>query len=148
MEAMSSSTVEPADFLDLKLLPAWVKEPTEARNYEHYTGEEEGRRPRGRQHPARDKRDGGEKRRTANIDPPTDGIAVGSIQSGDGQIRRGEHPRPITRRMADCERRRLGVSIVRTKLKIAFHKIRILRSRDRRWKLRFVFYRTRRRSRM
>src|SRR6266404_4636549 len=80
MEAMSSSTVEPADFLDLKLLPAWVKEPTEPRNYEHYTGEEEGRRPRGRQHPARDKRDGGGKRRTANI------------RSADGRDRRGEHP--------------------------------------------------------
>ena len=60
---MSSSTVEPADFLDLKLLPAWVKEPAEARNYEHYTGEEEGRGPRGRQHSPRDKRDGGGKRR-------------------------------------------------------------------------------------
>ena len=88
MEAMSSSTVEPVDFLDLKLLPAWVKEPTEARNYEHYTGEEEGRRPRGRQHPARDKRDGGGKRRTANI------------RSADGRDRRGEHP--IRRRTDLC----------------------------------------------
>ena len=74
---MSSSTVEPADFLDLKLLPAWVKEPAEARNYEHYTGEEEGRGPRGRQHSPRDKRDGGGKRR-------------------------GEHP---TRRRTDSPRR-------------------------------------------
>ena len=38
---MTSATVEPADLLDLKLLPAWVKEPAEARNYERYTGEEE-----------------------------------------------------------------------------------------------------------
>ena len=38
---MSSSSVELADLLDLKLLPAWVKEPGEARNYEHYTGEQE-----------------------------------------------------------------------------------------------------------
>jgi hypothetical protein len=90
MEAMSSSTVEPADFLDLKLLPAWVKEPAEARNYEHYTGEEEGRGPRGRQHSPRDKRDGGGKRRTANI------------QSADGRIRRGEHPTP---RRTDSPRR-------------------------------------------
>ena len=87
---MSSSTVEPADFLDLKLLPAWVKEPSEARNYEHYTGEEEGRGPRGRQHSPRDKRDGGGKRRTANI------------QSADGRIRRGEHPTP---RRTDSPRR-------------------------------------------
>ncbi len=38
---MTSPTVEPADLLDLKLLPAWVKEPAEAKNYGHYTGEEE-----------------------------------------------------------------------------------------------------------
>ncbi len=87
---MSSSTVEPVDFLDLKLLPAWVKEPAEARNYEHYTGEEEGRAPRGRQHSPRDKQDGGGKRRTANI------------QSTDGRIRRGEH---LTPRRTDSPRR-------------------------------------------
>jgi len=45
---MPSSTVEPVDLLDLKLLPAWVKEPGEARNYEHYTGEEERREIRKR----------------------------------------------------------------------------------------------------
>src|SRR6266566_2826473 len=94
MEAMSSSTVEPADFLDLKLLPAWVKEPAEARNYEHYTGEEEGRGPRGRQHSPRDKRDGGGKRRTANI------------QSADGRIRRGEHP--IRRRTSVADKEKQG----------------------------------------
>src|SRR6266705_7063949 len=55
MKLMSSSPVEPADLLDLKLLPAWVKEPAEARNYERYTGEENGARraerdaPRGKQ---------------------------------------------------------------------------------------------------
>ncbi len=87
---MSSSTVEPVDFLDLKLLPAWVKEPAEARNYEHYTGEEEGRGPRGRHHSPRNKRDGGGKRRTANI------------QSADGRIRHGERP---TRRRTDSPRR-------------------------------------------
>ena len=37
---MSSSPVEPADLFDLKLLPAWVKEPAEPRSYEHYAGEE------------------------------------------------------------------------------------------------------------
>jgi hypothetical protein len=44
MKMMASSPpvepVEPADLIDLKLLPAWVKEPTEARSYDHYTGEE------------------------------------------------------------------------------------------------------------
>jgi hypothetical protein len=45
---MSSPTVEPVDLLDLKFLPAWVKEPAEPRNYENYAGEEERREPRGR----------------------------------------------------------------------------------------------------
>ena len=53
---MSPSPVEPADLFDLKLLPAWVKEPAEPKSYEHYTGEErEGARD-GRR-PPRDKRD-------------------------------------------------------------------------------------------
>ena len=57
---MSSSPVEPADLLDLKLLPAWVKEPGEARKYENYTGEEEsGARRAGRGAPR-----GKQKRRT------------------------------------------------------------------------------------
>ena len=42
MKLMTSAPVEPADLLDLKLLPAWVKEPADAGNYEHYTGEDEG----------------------------------------------------------------------------------------------------------
>jgi hypothetical protein len=33
MKPMTSSPVEPADLLDLKLLPAWVKEPVEAKRY-------------------------------------------------------------------------------------------------------------------
>jgi len=41
MKPMTSAPVEPADLLDLKLLPAWVKEPADAGNYEHYTGEDE-----------------------------------------------------------------------------------------------------------
>src|SRR4029453_6532488 len=33
MNPMTSSRVETADLLDLKLLPAWVKEPVEAKRY-------------------------------------------------------------------------------------------------------------------
>jgi hypothetical protein len=40
MKPMTSPTVETVDLLDLKLLPAWLKEPVEARNYQHYEGEE------------------------------------------------------------------------------------------------------------
>src|SRR6266496_803856 len=50
---MSPSPVEPTDLFDLKLLPAWVKEPAEPKSYEHYTGEDrEG--PRDGRHPPRD----------------------------------------------------------------------------------------------
>ena len=51
---MSSSPVEPVDLLDLKLLPAWVKEPAKERIYEHASGEEDGRRSRA---PNRSRRD-------------------------------------------------------------------------------------------
>ena len=37
------------DLLDLKLLPAWLKEPSEGKRFDHYTGEEEAKRPRGRE---------------------------------------------------------------------------------------------------
>jgi hypothetical protein len=39
MKPMTSSAVEPADLLDLKLLPAWVKEPVEAKRYADVEGE-------------------------------------------------------------------------------------------------------------
>jgi hypothetical protein len=70
MKTMSSSPVEPADLIDLKLLPAWVKEPAEPRSYEHYTGEE-GEGPRDGGGRPRDKRRGGRKRRTSNFEQPT-----------------------------------------------------------------------------
>src|SRR6266571_851161 len=46
---MPVSPIEPVDLLDLKLLPAWVKEPTEERKYD-YVESEEGR-GRDRRHP-------------------------------------------------------------------------------------------------
>jgi hypothetical protein len=46
---MPVSPVEPADLLDLKLLPAWVKEPTEERKYDYVESEET--RGRDRRHP-------------------------------------------------------------------------------------------------
>src|SRR5262245_20470519 len=66
MNVMSAPSVEPADLLDLKLMPAWVKEPGATNHYDHYTGEEapaESRRPdrRGRQKdrkfPSRERRE-------------------------------------------------------------------------------------------
>jgi hypothetical protein len=49
METMSSPAAEPADLLDLKFLPAWVKEPAEERKYDYV--ESEDARGRDRQHP-------------------------------------------------------------------------------------------------
>src|SRR6476660_8671613 len=41
MNVMSAPAVEPADLLDLKFLPAWVKEsPGATKHYDHYTAEE------------------------------------------------------------------------------------------------------------
>jgi hypothetical protein len=67
---MPSSPVEPVDLLDLKLLPAWVKEPSEGKSYAHYEGDEGERQSRGRDHRPRDKREGS-KRRTPNVQRPT-----------------------------------------------------------------------------
>src|SRR4051794_10812696 len=53
---MSSDPLAPADLLDLKLLPSWLKESEQPVSYEHYQGDEgaeETRRPRG---PGRDRR--------------------------------------------------------------------------------------------
>jgi hypothetical protein len=40
MNVMSAPPIEPADLLDLKFLPAWVKEPGATNHYDHYTAEE------------------------------------------------------------------------------------------------------------
>jgi hypothetical protein len=45
MKPMTSSPFEPADLLDLKLLPAWVKEPVEAKRYADAEGEQDSERP-------------------------------------------------------------------------------------------------------
>jgi hypothetical protein len=45
MKPMTSSPVEPADLLDLKLLPAWVKEPVEAKRYADAEGDDDPGRP-------------------------------------------------------------------------------------------------------
>src|ERR1700680_4326469 len=49
---VSASAAEPGDLLDLKLLPAWLKEPTDAKRFEHYHGEESHERTRDRRDPS------------------------------------------------------------------------------------------------
>jgi hypothetical protein len=53
MNFMSASPVEPADLLDLKLLPAWLKESDAKNYYEHYRGEEGVSELRGRDRASR-----------------------------------------------------------------------------------------------
>src|SRR6266542_2650161 len=60
MNLMTSPTVETVDLLDLKLLPAWVKEPAEAKRYARYSGEED----TGRRHAGHGPQRGKPKRRT------------------------------------------------------------------------------------
>jgi hypothetical protein len=64
METMSSLPVEPVDLLDLKLLPAWVKEPAEGRIYQCAGGEEDGRQSRA---PNRSRRDRAPRPRESKI---------------------------------------------------------------------------------
>ena len=66
MKPMTSPTVETVDLLDLKLLPAWVKEPAEARSYARYTGDEGSGRQKAEHDPRRSK----SKRRTSNVEGP------------------------------------------------------------------------------
>src|SRR5438132_5643515 len=52
---MPLSAVEPADLLDLKLLPAWVKEPVQTPTYARDQGAAESDRPRAYQRPKQDR---------------------------------------------------------------------------------------------
>src|SRR6266480_1372524 len=95
MKPMTSATVEPADLLDLKLLPAWVKEPAEARNYERYTGEEETPELHRRRH-------GKDKRTRSNAQPfsAVDGLRRGERPTFNG---RGADPRKLKKIRRDAE---------------------------------------------
>jgi hypothetical protein len=73
---MPPSAVEPADLLDLKLLPAWVKEPAQTRTYAHDQGAEEGDRPRARQRPKQGRER--KSRPPRPYRPPQDGFAAAS----------------------------------------------------------------------
>jgi hypothetical protein len=55
MNVMSAPPVESVDLLDLKLLPAWVKEPGATNHYDHYTGVEAPAELRSRDRGGRDK---------------------------------------------------------------------------------------------
>jgi len=96
---MTSPAVEPADLLDLKLLPAWVKQPDEPRRYERYTGEEESGGQKATQGPPHGK----PKRRTSSVQRRTQN---GKILDGperkkvgrDSERLRGQRHRARSRR--------------------------------------------------
>src|SRR6266478_4372969 len=108
MKLMPQSPVEPADLLDLKLLPAWVKEPAEARNYAHYTGKEEsGVQKKGRGRPQHRKT----KHRRSNFDKSRTGIQPPTSKADRGHReglrkttgRRNRHTRGVTDRSSRDE---------------------------------------------
>src|SRR5438874_13351614 len=47
---LMSAPVEPADLVDLKLVPAWVKEPGTTKQYDHYATDEQPFESRSRNH--------------------------------------------------------------------------------------------------
>ena len=72
MNVMSAPPVEAADLLDLKLLPAWVKEPGATKHYDHYTGEEAPAESRSRERHGRHKeRKFGPRERRQDTQRPT-----------------------------------------------------------------------------
>jgi hypothetical protein len=96
---MPPDSTEPVDLLDLKMLPAWVKEPTDAKSYAHYEGEvERERRPRGRDGDFGRERGRNRERRTPNAERPR-------AQSEKGaRGREGRRPGPDRRTHKDRPR--------------------------------------------
>jgi hypothetical protein len=92
MNVMSAPPVEPADLLDLKLLPSWVKEPGATNHYDHYTGEEAREESRGRHRDGRHK-DRKSRGREQGRDPRR---PVSRSQTGDRKRmpRKGGNKRP------------------------------------------------------
>ena len=144
---MSSSPVEPADLFDLKLLPAWVKEPAEPRSYEHYTGEEgEGRRD-GRR-PPRDKRDHKFKRSAFRTPINREQELNVHLKAGKpmraSRKRQGATPKVFASGAARHGgarpgRRRAGRAGEWITEKTAIRETSVLRSRECRWRSRPVF---------
>jgi hypothetical protein len=97
MNVMSAPPVEAADLLDLKLLPAWVKERGATNDYDHYTGEEApaekrsrgrdgSRRPKDRTFRSRERRED-TRRQTSKLDRRHQGRMP---QKGGGRRRDSE----------------------------------------------------------
>src|SRR5512132_1807016 len=92
MNVMSASPVEPVDLLDLKFLPAWVKEPGATNHYDHYTGVAAPTELRGRDGDGRHKdrafRSGERRRQTRQPGSKPDRRHRGRMPKAEGTRRR------------------------------------------------------------
>src|SRR5919198_537545 len=92
MNVMSAPPAEAADLLDLKFLPAWVKEPSKTNHYDHYVAEEAPAQHRGRERDGRHKdRKFRSRERRRDAQPPTsmrDGRHRGRMPKKGGARRR------------------------------------------------------------
>src|SRR5262249_15492343 len=104
MNVMSAQPVEPADLLDLKLLPAWVKEPGATKHYDRYTGEEAPAELRSRDRGGRQKdrtfRSRERRGQTQHPGPQPDRRDRGG-RSKKGGVRRRDSDRGRDRRSSD-----------------------------------------------
>jgi hypothetical protein len=104
MNVMSAPPAEPADLLDLKLLPAWVKEHGATNHYDHYTAEEptgESRsRDRGRRHKDRKFRSRERREDTQYPTSKPDRRQRGRMPKKEG-ARRRDFDRANNRRLSD-----------------------------------------------
>ena len=89
---MSAPPAEPVDLLDLKFLPAWVKEPGATNHYAHYTGVEAPAEPRSRDRGSRHKdrafRSGERRGQTRHPGSKPDRPHRGRTSKADGTRRR------------------------------------------------------------
>src|SRR6266566_543792 len=92
MNVMSAPTAEPVDLLDLKFLPAWVKEPGATNHYDHYTGVEAPAELRSRDRDGRHKdrafRSGERRGQTRHPGSKPDRRHPGRISKAEGSRRR------------------------------------------------------------
>src|SRR6266576_106501 len=98
MNVMSAPTAEPVDLLDLKFLPAWVKEPGATNHYDHYTGAEAPAELRSRNRGGRDKdrafRSGERRGQTGHLGSKPDRRHRGRTPKAEGPRRRdSDRPR-------------------------------------------------------
>ena len=130
MNVMSAPPVQPADLLDLKLLPAWVKEPRATNHYDHYAGEDA---------------HANSAAATGVSGPRIDHFAPRTVE--DGTQRPGPKPDGRHRDRAPKKEGATDVAIP-VQSRIAVRRTELRRLRQSHSKARFVFFRVRACSKM